>query len=112
MVHFVKTKIEEMCECQYFYLHAIFQFKRSFAYNFVLFTVLHYFLKKSLSTIFFMNTVVHHLIFFTNCCPSEIIVLQDVYYFLFKVELDAQVEMQELFDVCYNQYQSAVYLLE
>ena len=26
-----------------------------------------------LSTIFFMNTVVHYLIFFTNCCPSEII---------------------------------------
>ena len=31
------------------------------------------FLKKSLSTIFFMNTVVHYLIFFMNCCSSEII---------------------------------------
>ena len=24
MVHFGKTKIEEMCQCQYIYLHAIF----------------------------------------------------------------------------------------
>ena len=26
-----------------------------------------------LSTIFFTNTVIHYLIFFMNCCPSEII---------------------------------------
>ena len=32
--------------------------------------------------------------------------------FIYKVELDAQVEMQELLDVCYNQYQSAVCPLE
>ena len=83
MVHFGKTKIKEMCECQYFYLCAIFLFKKSFAYNFVLYTVLHYFLKKSLSSLFFMNTVVHYLIFFTNCCPSEIIVLLDIFYLLF-----------------------------
>ena len=106
MVHFGKTKIEEMCECQY------------------LFTC--YILKEILDTILFFlqcyiivfekatlqhlltNTVAHHLIFFTNCCPSEII----VFYFLFNVELEAQVEMQELLDVCYNQYQSAICPLE
>ena len=66
--------------------------------------------KKSLSTIFFMNTVVHYLIFFMNCCPSEIIVL--FLSFIYEVESDAQVEMQELFDICYNQYQSAVCPLE
>ena len=55
------------------------------------------FLNKPLSTIFFMNTVGHHLIFFMNCCPSEIIVKD-----FFKVESEAQVEMQELLDVCYN----------
>ena len=35
-----------------------------------------------------------------------------MFYFLFKVESDAQVEMQELLDVCNNQYQSALCPLE
>ena len=68
------------------------------------------FLKKSCSTIFVMNTAVHYLIFFMNSCSSEII--RYFLSFIYKVELDAQVEMQELLDVCYNQYQSAVYPLE
>ena len=68
------------------------------------------FLKKSLSTIFFTKTVVHYLIFFMNCCSSEII--RYFLSFIYKVESDAQVEMKELLDVCYNEYQSAVCPLE
>ena len=58
MVHFGKTKIEEMCECQYIYLHAIF-------------------LKEVLHTILFFKQCYilykYYFIFFMNCCPSEII---------------------------------------
>ena len=66
-------------------------FKRSFAHNVVLKTVLHYFLKLS-------------IIFFTNILSSSSQIVVHLKLFTFKVESDAQVEMQELFDVCYNQY--------
>ena len=73
MVHFGKTKIEEMCECQYLFTCYILKEVCMQLWSFYSATFL--FLKKPLSTIFFMNTVAHHLIFFMNCCPSEIIVL-------------------------------------
>ena len=45
MVHFGKTKIEEMCECQYIYLHAIYINLKEVLHTtlFFLYTVLHYF---------------------------------------------------------------------
>ena len=103
MVHFGKKKLRK-CVSVNIYLHAIF----CSVLNFLFYGATLLFLKKPLSTIFFTNTVAHHLIFFMNCYPSEIIVRD----FLLKVELEAQVEMQEVLDVCYNQYQSAVCPLE
>ena len=47
--------------------------------NFLFYSATLLFLKKPLSTIFFTNIVGNHLIFFRNCCPSEII---DFLYFL------------------------------
>ena len=71
MVHFGKTKIGKMCECQYLFTCYILKDILHTTFNSA--TLL--FLKKPLSTIFFMNTVAPNLIFFMNCCPPEIIVL-------------------------------------
>ena len=95
---FLERQKLRKCVSANIFLHAIFQ--KMFCIQLCCFysaTLL--FLKKPLSTIFFTNTVGHHLIFFMNCCPSEIIVF---FILFFKVESGAQVEMQELLDVCYN----------